>query len=161
MAVKNDINVPLVFTIGVTGALLLAVVLVGVRAWFTYEYDELAAEKNAAHVPEELVALKNTQLEHLKGGEWVNDGRGNHAAVTIPIRQAMNLVAAAHGHPATLPAREPVVEPVMEPSTQPGASKPQTRPGSLQPSAAPGTQPSGKGVDGVPNLPPPPQGTDN
>ena len=135
MAVKNDINVPLIFTIGVTSVLLLAVILLGTRAWFTYEFDVLTAEKNAAHVPEELVALKDQQLGHLKGGEWVNDGRGNHAAVTIPIRQAMDLFAKAKGHPTTLPAREPLVK--EEKST-----------------TAPASQPAGKGVDGVPNAAP-------
>lgn len=137
MAVKNDINVPLIFTIGITSALLLAIVLLGTRAWFTYEYDELTAEKNAAHVPEELIALKDQQLDHLKGGEWVNDGRGNHAAVTIPIQQAMALFAGAKGHPTTLPAREPLVE-------------------EKKSTTAPASQPAGKGVDGVPNAAPPP-----
>ena len=126
MAVKNDINVALIFVIAVTSALLLAVVLIGVRAFLAFEYDALAAQKGATFVPAELAALKHQQMTNLAGMEWVSDARGKRVAVTIPIERAMHLVAAADGKPTTLPAREPLIE--------------------EQPTTAPADQPAGQGL---------------
>ena len=110
MAVKTDIDIPLVLVIGAIGGLLLVVVLLGLRAWYTFETDRLTAQKNEDYTPAELTELKRDQVAHLAGGFWVSDGRGEHAAAAIPIRAAMARMAETAGRPTTLPARQPVAE---------------------------------------------------
>ena len=49
MAMKNEVNVPLIATIGGVSVVLLVVIIIGVQAWFTSEErDERAAQWDAS-----------------------------------------------------------------------------------------------------------------
>jgi len=99
MAIKQDVNAPLIVTIGVVSGLLLLVIMFGTQAWFVREErDEIAQKWEAA---------PNTQLEDLRKAqrariETSGTVEGRH---TIPIQKAMEYVRTHGGkRPATQPA---------------------------------------------------------
>jgi hypothetical protein len=99
MAIKQDVNAPLIVTIGVVSGLLLLVIMFGTQAWFVREErDEIAQKWEAA---------PNTQLEELRKAqrariETSGTVEGRH---TMPIQKAMKFVIDNGGKlPATQPA---------------------------------------------------------
>src|SRR6266550_1920930 len=98
MAIKQDVNAPLIVTIGVVSGILLLVIMFGTQAWFVREErDEIAQKWEAA---------PNTQLEELRKAqrariETKGTVEGRH---TIPIQDAMKDVISSGGK---LPATQP------------------------------------------------------
>jgi hypothetical protein len=98
MAIKQDVNAPLIVTIGVVSGILLLVIMFGTQAWFVREErDEIAQKWEAA---------PNTQLEELRKAQRARiettatvDGRH-----TIPIEKAMEYIGT---HGSRLPATQP------------------------------------------------------
>jgi hypothetical protein len=37
MAIKQEVNAPLIVTVGIISTLLLIVIIIGLQAWFTFE----------------------------------------------------------------------------------------------------------------------------
>lgn len=107
---RQDINIPVVLTVGVVSVLLLVVVVLGAQAWFSYQ-KELERQRKWAVPPviREMVSLqdlRSAQLASLTKYAWAD---ANQQAVVIPIDQAMSAVAADPSlilkRPATQPAR--------------------------------------------------------
>jgi hypothetical protein len=95
---KNDINTPLLVTIGTISGLLLLVVLLGVHAWYLYEVDlETQAKWNdpTKVVNERVHDLKAEQTADLNGTpRWSDREKGT---IKIPITQAMQVIASSGG----------------------------------------------------------------
>lgn len=50
MAFKQEVNVPLIFTIGVVSGVVLLVIVIGVQAWYqSEEINEVAVKAQEAH----------------------------------------------------------------------------------------------------------------
>jgi hypothetical protein len=97
MAFKQEVNVPLIFTIGIVSGILILVIVVGMQAWYTSEeQDEIAlkAEESAAAAVD--AQLPNKTLAQLLAGQklalvakphWVDPQKKDRVA--IPIEDAM------------------------------------------------------------------------
>jgi hypothetical protein len=97
VAIKQDVNAPLLLTVGVVSALLLLVIVFGTQAWFVREErDEIAAKWEVS---------KNVQLEDLQARERANINR--NGPTTIPIDKAMQVIIQTGGKlPTTQPAKK-------------------------------------------------------
>jgi hypothetical protein len=92
-AMKNDINVPLLATIGVVGALLLVISAVAVDGWYkSFEADEVTAKWDQS---------PNTWLANLHQEQQANleDAHRIHGAprYKISIEDAMQLIVKNDG----------------------------------------------------------------
>jgi hypothetical protein len=97
VAIKQEVNAPLILTVGVVSAILLLVVVFGTQAWFVREErDEIAAKWEVS---------KNVQLEDLRARERANIHRSG--PTTLPIEKAMQVIAQTGGKlPTTQPAKK-------------------------------------------------------
>jgi hypothetical protein len=67
MAIKQDVNAPLILTIGIVSALLLLVIMFGLEAWFGAEETRELGEKFDKFPPTKtLVDLKTTQQAKIR-----------------------------------------------------------------------------------------------
>lgn len=103
MAIKQEVNVPLVLTIGVVAGLILIVLVIGVQGWYQSAENDQMAEK-ADHYPNtDLIDLKAAQIDRISQYRWV-DQKNN--VVAIPIDQAMKIMVQTQGNlPTTQPAQ--------------------------------------------------------
>lgn len=84
----QDINVPLLLTIGVIGTILLVTIVIGIEAWFRWEVIQEEQVKVINVSNQELDQLTQSQLANLTGGRWTaGQTRGS-----MPIDDAMNTV---------------------------------------------------------------------
>lgn len=102
MAIKQDVNAPLILTVGIVSAILLLVIVFGVQAWFVWEEKtELAGKWEVS---------KNAQLDELRASQSARIASAgtidvdNQKVRTIPIADAMQLVIQNGGK---LPATQP------------------------------------------------------
>ena len=96
MAIKQEVNAPLIVTIGVVSGFLLLVVVFGVQAWFVREErDEIADKWREA---------KNVQLDDLRSAQRAKiESAGG---TMIPIEKAMQEIVKSGGKlPATQPSK--------------------------------------------------------
>jgi hypothetical protein len=103
VAIKQEVNVPLVLTIGVVAGLVLIVLVIGVQGWYqSAENDEMALK--AEEFPNtELIDLKAGQASRISHYRWV-DQKNN--VVAIPIEAAMKIMIDTQGNlPTTQPAQ--------------------------------------------------------
>ena len=109
---KQEVNSPLIITIGVVSGLMLIVIMFGVEAWFKYEEkQELALKWQASH-NSQLDTLRADQRGHLEESRWCD---ATKTTVTIPVGDAMRLLAAANGKmPSTQPGSQPVGLPIAQ-----------------------------------------------
>jgi len=91
---KEDINIPLVLTIGAISSVLLVVILIGVHAWFLWEYRGETDRKWAGVTSTRVVELKATQADSLKVFGKADPERNTYR---IPIDKAMEAVVASGG----------------------------------------------------------------
>jgi hypothetical protein len=111
MAFKQEVNVPLVFTIGVISGIMLLVIVIGTQAWYQSEENiEIAQKTHEAYmadasmfVPGSLVnpmpfpQLKAQQLVALEGKtHWTDDKKKTRA--TMPVKDAMSWLAEHNGN---------------------------------------------------------------
>ncbi len=94
MATRQDVNAPLLGTIGAVGILLILIVIIGLQAWFHAEQNHEIARKFDNTPVAWLQSLKMEQEHRLQTGRWVNRDKG---VVQIPIDQAMDLIVKEHG----------------------------------------------------------------
>jgi hypothetical protein len=96
VAIKQEVNTPLLLTVGVVSALLLLVIVFGTQAWFVREErDEIAAKWEIA---------KNVQLEDLRSSQRARIERSG--GTNVPIEKAMQVLIQTGGKmPATQPAK--------------------------------------------------------
>ena len=102
MAARQDVNTPVIVTIGIVSALLLIVVAIGLEAWFRSEEQSQMAvmSRRAVYMP--LVSQTLEQQSKINGYRWI-DSQKQIAA--IPIEEAMKIVA-ANGTGVVAPATQ-------------------------------------------------------
>jgi hypothetical protein len=97
MAIKQDVNAPLIVTIGVVSGLLLLVIVFGTEAWFVGEERSEMADK--------WESTKHTQLEELRTTQRAMLERTG--PTTIPIDRAMQKLVEIGGKlPSTQPKKK-------------------------------------------------------
>jgi hypothetical protein len=102
VATRQDVNAPLLITIGAISAILVLVIVIGVTAWFMDEKDQEIATKyeNAPNVW--LSNLRLEQQTKLNGERWIDRDK---KIIQIPIDRAMELIVQNGGKmPSTQPA---------------------------------------------------------
>ena len=102
MAFKQEINVPLVFTIGVVSGFLLITIVIGVQAWYlSEEQGEIDAKADMS--PMQIIVDAKEARAHLSDPpHWTDKSR---KTVHIPIEEAMDLIVGSNGRlPATQPS---------------------------------------------------------
>jgi hypothetical protein len=84
----SDMNLPLILTIGVVGAILVFVLIIGIEAWFYAQQQEERQAKSLMVRHPMLLDNRIQQLRNLEGYRWVDQANG---VVTIPLDRAMAL----------------------------------------------------------------------
>ena len=102
MAIKQDVNAPLIVTIGVVSGLLLLVVVFGLQAWFVREEQAEIEEKWKMSTYAELVDLLAIQRGRIQREGLVDEGGAKINA--MPIEKAMQIIIQRNG---TLPSTQP------------------------------------------------------
>jgi len=113
---KQEVNVPLILTIGIVGGIMILVAVIGVQAWYqSEENNELVAKENE-FPHQELIDLKNGQMDRIgivrpdgpaPRYHWV-DKKNN--VVAIPIDAAIDFMSDP-AHYANPPATQPATQP--------------------------------------------------
>jgi hypothetical protein len=104
MAIKQDVNAPLIVTIGAVSGLLLLVVVFGLQAWFVREERAEIAEKWEFATNPHLQDLRTAQRARIeRSGEVDENGTKSR---TVPIETAMQVVIQRNGMlPSTQPSQ--------------------------------------------------------
>jgi hypothetical protein len=101
MAIKQDVNAPLIVTTGIISGILLLVIVFGLQAWFVREERAEIAEKWQETGHSQYVDLKAEQRAKIEKGGVDEQTK----ARTIPIEQAMQVIVQTGGKlPSTQPA---------------------------------------------------------
>jgi|GEM_PF-1031191 hypothetical protein len=98
----NDMNLPLIGTIALAGAMIVFVIITLTQAWFFHMQEQELVSKSYNTVRPELVQLKQAQLTAIgdtaaPSYRWVDN---NNKVVAIPINRAMELTAARYSKAA-------------------------------------------------------------
>lgn len=102
MPMKQEVNVPLVLTIGIVSGVLLVVMIIGTEAWYRSEEQSEIAAKASEYPYQELIDLKASQTKRISEYRWVDR---KAAVVAIPIERAMQIMVQTQGHfPSTQPS---------------------------------------------------------
>jgi len=80
-----------VAVIGITGAILVFVLIVWLQAAYHRVEEDEIRKKVYDHVPEELARLRADQQEALHRYRWIDEKQG---IVSIPIERAMEWIVA-------------------------------------------------------------------
>jgi cytochrome c1 len=119
MPVDQEVNAPLIWTVGIVSALLLLVVIIGAQAWYyAGERDEIARKWEQAGNPW-LDKLRREQTRNLTTRRWVDVEK---QIATVPIDRAEQYLVAHGGRPpelAALPGSASSKGPATTPSTRP------------------------------------------
>jgi hypothetical protein len=108
MAFKQEVNVPLILTIGIVSGIMILVIVIGTQAWYEgEENDEMSIKAQEAYSralePDSptfsFPALKQGQLDALAAKpHWVDETKKDR--MTMTIDDAMSYVA---GHQGKMP----------------------------------------------------------
>ncbi|MFA9477584.1 hypothetical protein ACERK3_04670 [Phycisphaerales bacterium AB-hyl4] len=90
----QDVNVPLILTIGVISSILLIVIVVGIQAWFHFEAMQERERKVYEVHDRELVELNTRQRNRMETYRWVDDEQQRAA---VPIDQGIEMYLQRHG----------------------------------------------------------------
>jgi len=125
MAMKQEVNAPLIFTVGIVAALLLLVFIIGTQAWFlAAERDEIARKWEQAGNPW-LDNLRREQARNLTTRRWVDVEK---QIVTLPIDRAAEYVATHGGRlPEFAAAHDYETSSKTTPATSAASAQPSTR----------------------------------
>ena len=96
MAFKQEVNVPLIVTIGVVGFTLVGVLILGTEAWYDSEAQAQYNYEADQYPNTWLIGLKTDQLSNINAYRWVDQKQG---IVTIPIDDAIKIMVQTGGHP--------------------------------------------------------------
>jgi hypothetical protein len=103
MAFKQEVNVPLILTIGIVSGIMLLVIVIGTQAWFQNEEQSEIAAKAMEFPHQGLIDLQNGQRANINSYRWVDQKNG---VVAIPIGRAMEVMVQTQGNlPTTAPSR--------------------------------------------------------
>lgn len=115
MAMKEEPNTPVIFTIGAISVLLIVVVMFGVEAWFRSEAIAEMDTQWRDNPNTWLNDLREEQTKHITTVGFNKDEDAWH----IGIEQAIREVVKDNGKLPALPA--PTTAPTTAPATQPAA----------------------------------------
>jgi hypothetical protein len=102
MAFKQEVNVPLILTIGIVSGIMLLVIVIGTEAWFQSEEQAEFASKAVEFPHQGLLDLQSGQRANINSYHWV-DKKNN--VVAIPIGRAMEVMMETNGNlPTTAPS---------------------------------------------------------
>lgn len=102
MAFKQEVNVPLILTIGVISGVMVLVLVIGTQAWYQDEEIEQSNLVNSQYpISRSVDELKLQQTEAINTYAWVDKQKG---VVAIPIDKAMDILVRDKGK---LPSTEP------------------------------------------------------
>ncbi|MGD1276989.1 MAG: hypothetical protein ABR964_07185 [Tepidisphaeraceae bacterium] len=102
MPMKQEVNVPLVLTIGIVSGVLLVVMIIGTEAWYRSEEQSEIAAKAREYPYQPLIDLKASGSKRISEYRWVDR---NNGVVAIPIERAMQIMVQTQGHfPSTQPS---------------------------------------------------------
>ncbi|MDP9173044.1 MAG: hypothetical protein M3O30_04155 [Planctomycetota bacterium] len=102
MAFKQEVNIPLVLTIGVVSAIVLIVAIVGTQAWYDNDVAAEFAAKSDQYPNTALNDLKGGQKANISAYRWIDE---KNQVVAIPIEAAMQVIVDTHEKvPSTQPA---------------------------------------------------------
>ncbi len=90
MVEKQNINIPLITTIGLVSAVLLFVIILGIEAWFYSEVEDERSIKHQGSVNWKLTDHELAQQEKLQTYRKVDQEK---QTVAIPIGDAIRLTA--------------------------------------------------------------------
>jgi hypothetical protein len=103
-AIKQEVNTPLILTVGVVSALLLLVITFGLEAWFVREENAEIEAKWKAAPNQWLDTLRADQQARITSTGWVDDKK---SAWRIPIDEAQKAIIKSNGKlPSTQPAKK-------------------------------------------------------
>ncbi|MCH9032731.1 MAG: hypothetical protein IIB00_10810, partial [candidate division Zixibacteria bacterium] len=86
----SDLNIKQVVKVGVISIVLLALSMVFVNEWFTYERERLIYEMTLKPESKELKALRQAEKETLENYKLLDSATGTYQ---IPIEEAIKLTA--------------------------------------------------------------------
>lgn len=98
MAMRQEVNAPLIITVGAVSGILTVVIMIGLHAWYLYEEQKEVEAKRDYGSPPALVEHNEAQRAKLRSGP-------------MPIERAMQVVIENKGmlpaaaRPATGPAQ--------------------------------------------------------
>ncbi len=93
MVEKQNINIPLIVTIGLVSTVLLFVIFVGLQAWFYSEVEDEQVIKNTGRINLKLADHDLAQREKMNHYRMVDSQK---QIVAIPIDEAIKLTAKKH-----------------------------------------------------------------
>ncbi len=88
---SGDVNTPVVALVGVVGALVVLVLIVGLMVWFDNLQETEIYKKDISQSPEEISNLIARQQAELHSYRWIDPKR---KIASIPIDRAMERVVA-------------------------------------------------------------------
>jgi hypothetical protein len=107
MAFKQEVNVPLILTIGIVSGIMLLVIVIGTQAWFQNEEQSEIATKALEFPHQGLIDLQSGQRANINSYRWVDQKNG---VVAIPIGRAMDVMLQTNGNlPTTAPSHATAV----------------------------------------------------
>jgi hypothetical protein len=98
---KQEVNVPLVVTIGIVSGIFLLVIVIGMQAWYQSEENNELAAKQDEFPNQTLIDLKAGQTAKITQYRWMDKANN---VVAIPIDKAMDILVQTDGNP---PATQP------------------------------------------------------
>ena len=106
-AIKQDVNAPLILTIGVVSGLLLLVIVFGLEAWFVWEEQTETERKWLGHTEKRLIDLRESQRARI-----TTPGTQPTTQPTISLQDAKQLIIQNGGRlPSTRPAGRSTTKP--------------------------------------------------
>ena len=100
MTFKDDVNSPLIITVGAISGFLVIVLVIGLQAWFlSEEQRELSGDYSAGN--RELTELRKDQQAKISTYHWIDRDKN---VVAIPIDEAKKLLIENKGK---LPSTQP------------------------------------------------------
>jgi hypothetical protein len=105
MAMRQEVNAPLILTVGTVGGVMVLVLMIGLHAWYLNEERREQVIKSDAGPPPELVRAARTQPSD----------KALLAAMEGIVRSGGKL-------PATQPAKGPATRPNATPATKPAGN---------------------------------------
>jgi len=105
MAIKDQVNIPVIVTLSFISGFMILILMVGVQAWYLWEVKREIEVKWANSKPEQMTALMDAQKAHVHGDsayQWVDKEKG---LVAVPVEAGMKMLIDAGGKmPKAAPA---------------------------------------------------------
>jgi hypothetical protein len=102
VAFKQEVNVPLIVTVGIVSAIIVVVLIVGTQAWYQSEEQMEMAAKEIEFPNQKLIDMKAAQKANIERYVWVDMANG---VITIPVEDAMTIMIDNKGKfPASRPS---------------------------------------------------------